>query len=337
MLSEVAAGDGARPDRGTRLQDCVRHAVRHLRCAAPTLVSCTLDMVAAFTAGTKTMDVNGDPVPVLAGVVSENLFDLLDIRPILGRALTAEDNHVGAVDVAVLGHDLWMTRFGGDPAVIGRAVRFSEKPFTIVGVMPPGFEFETGVKLWLPAAPTLDPSNRPSIHNITVVGRLAAGQTVAMARAELGALPVEKLRAQISSATELTRIEVGKPAARAVRGGHAVAGSDLRDHRRVHDADSLRKSRDPGAAPRITAAAGVCGSRGARCRDPGAHPRAALAVFDRYGGRVRSWIAARTVDARNTAVERRARADPADRNGVSHRLSSRGVRGGTRRRESQWR
>ena len=75
----------------------------------------------------------GDPVPVLAGVVSENLFDLLGARPLLGRAIAAEDNRVGARDVAVLSHDLWMTRFGGDPAVIGRGVKFSEKVFTIVG------------------------------------------------------------------------------------------------------------------------------------------------------------------------------------------------------------
>jgi putative ABC transport system permease protein len=213
LLSEVASGDGARPTAARAcaiacdMQYVTYDALRPLTFR-------TLDMVAAFTAGTKTMDVGGDPVPVLAGVVSENLFDLLGVQPMLGRAIVAADNHVGAQDVAVLSHDLWMTRFGGDPAVIGRAVRFSEKPFTIVGVMPPGFEFETGVKLWLPAAPTLDPSNRPSIHNITVVGRLAAGQTVAMARTELGALPVEKLRAKVSSAAELTRIEVAPLRAR---------------------------------------------------------------------------------------------------------------------------
>ena len=65
--------------------------------------------------------------------------------------------------------------------------------------MQPGFESETGVKLWIPAVPTLDPSNLPSIHNITVVGRLAPGQTAAQARTELGALEVGKLRARVSA------------------------------------------------------------------------------------------------------------------------------------------
>jgi putative ABC transport system permease protein len=215
LLSEVASAPGAGAAGGRActiacdMQYVTYAALRPLRFR-------TLDMVAAYGAGLKTMDVMGDPVPVLAGVASENLFALLDVRPMLGRGITAEDNRVGARDVAVLSHDLWMTRFGGDPSVIGRGVKFSEKVFTIVGVMPPGFDFETGVKLWIPAVPTLDPSNRPSIHTITVVGRLAPGQTVAQARSELGALPVEKLRADISTATEITHIEVAPLRARYV-------------------------------------------------------------------------------------------------------------------------
>ena len=63
----------------------------------------TLDVVAAYSSGIKTMDVNGDPVPVLSGVVSENLFDLLDVKPTLGRGFVAADNHVGAEDMATLG------------------------------------------------------------------------------------------------------------------------------------------------------------------------------------------------------------------------------------------
>ncbi len=168
----------------------------------------TLDVVAAYSSGIKTMDINGDPVPVQGGVVSENLFDLLDVKPMLGRAFNAGDNHVGAEDVTILSHDLFVTRFGADPSVIGRAVKFSDKLFTVIGVMPPGFEFETGAKMWMPAAPTLDPSNKPSIHNITVIGRLAPGQTVAQARTELGALDVQRLRTTASTAQERTRIEV---------------------------------------------------------------------------------------------------------------------------------
>ncbi len=206
LLSEVAVDDGSHavPASACRIacdmQYVTYDAIRPLKFR-------TLDVVAAYGSGLKTMDVNGDPVPVLGGVVSENLFDLLDVKPMIGRAFTAADNHVGAEDVAIISHDLWMTRFGGDPAVLGRPVKFSEKLFTVVGVMPPGFDFETGTKVWFPAAPTLDPSNKPSIHNITVVGRLASGQTVAQAHTELEVLPIERLRTQASSAREITRIE----------------------------------------------------------------------------------------------------------------------------------
>lgn len=207
LLSEVASDDGTRSQAAGSckiacdMQYITYDAIRPLKFR-------TLDVVAAYGSGLKTMDVHGDPQPVLAGVTSENLFDLLDVHPMLGRAFTAADNKVGAPDVAILSHDLWMTHFGGDPSILGRAVKFSEKLFTIVGIMPPGFEFETGVKLWIPAAPTLDPSNHPSIHTITVVGRLAPGQTVAQAHTELGALPIERLRAEDVNARDVTRIEV---------------------------------------------------------------------------------------------------------------------------------
>lgn len=214
VLSEVAADAGPYTASVNGCSACDMQYVTYA--AMRPLQFRTLDMVAAYGAGLKVIDVMGDPVPVLGGVVSENLFDLLGVRPMLGRGLTAEDDRVGAKDVVVLSHDLWMTRFGGDPGVIGTGVKLSEKVFTIVGVMPPGFDFETGIKFWIPAVPTLDPSNRPSIHNITVIGRLAAGQTVAAARTELGALPVEKLRAQTSNAKELTRIDVNPLRARYV-------------------------------------------------------------------------------------------------------------------------
>jgi putative ABC transport system permease protein len=207
LLGEVATGEGG---KGAAAGSCrVACDMRYESyMGVRPLKHRTVDLVAAFGAGLKTMDVAGDPTPVLAGVVSENLFDLLGVRPMIGRAFEASDNHVGAADVAILSHDLWMSRFGGDPAVLGRAVRFSEKPFTIIGVMPPGFDFETGVKLWIPDSPTLDPSNRPSIHNITVIGRLAPGQTLAAARTELGALPLERLRADPPGVHSESRIDV---------------------------------------------------------------------------------------------------------------------------------
>ena len=87
-------------------------------------------------------------------MVSGEWFDLLGVRPAVGRALAAEDNRVlGGHPVAVLSHGYWQRRFAGDPGVLGRTVKLNGAAFTIVGVAPPGF-FGVSVgdtpDLWLP-------------------------------------------------------------------------------------------------------------------------------------------------------------------------------------------
>jgi predicted permease len=78
-----------------------------------------------------------EPERVQTGVVSANFFDLLGVRPILGRAfLPGEDRH-GAEAVLVLSHAYWMRAFGGDPSVVGRVFQMNDRPHTVVGVLPP--------------------------------------------------------------------------------------------------------------------------------------------------------------------------------------------------------
>ena len=110
---------------------------------------------------------------------------MLGVRPAIGRGLTAEDDQLGVPLATVLSHELWETQFGKDPGVVGTDVKLSDSHYTIVGVMPPGFRFESGSQFWLPAVPTLDPSTRPSIRSVSVFARLAPGRTLADLRAEL--------------------------------------------------------------------------------------------------------------------------------------------------------
>lgn len=147
-----------------------------------------LDAVVGYTSGAKGLVLGDEIVPVLGGVVSPNAFAVLDARPVIGRVLTAEDDRLGAPLAVVLGYGLWTSRFGADPAILGRQVKLSDSRYTVVGVMPPGFEFEAGSQFWLPVVPTLDPSTRPSIRNVTVVGRLAPGASLAMLRGELSTI-----------------------------------------------------------------------------------------------------------------------------------------------------
>ena len=147
-----------------------------------------LDAIVGYTSGGKGLVLGDEIVPVLGGVVSPNAFALLNAKPAIGRVLTAEDDRLGAPLAVVLGYGLWTSRFGGDPAILGKVVKLSDSRYTVVGVMPPGFEFEAGAQFWLPVVPTLDPSTRPSIRNVTVVGRLAPRATLAMLRGELSTI-----------------------------------------------------------------------------------------------------------------------------------------------------
>jgi predicted permease len=148
----------------------------------------SLDAVAAFTSGAKGLVLGDEIVPILGGVVSPNVFPLLNARAVLGRTFSAEDDRLGAQYTVVLSYALWAGRFAQDPDILGKVVKLSDTRYTVIGIMPAGFEFESGSQFWLPVVPTLDPSTRPSIRNVTVVGRLAPNATVAMLRSELATI-----------------------------------------------------------------------------------------------------------------------------------------------------
>src|SRR5256885_11367179 len=83
------------------------------------------------------------PQPVPGVWVTPEFFGLLNVRPLLGRTFISNEGQPGKDDVLVISHRLWRRQFGGDPAIIGRTVRFRERPMTVVGVMPPHFSFPT--------------------------------------------------------------------------------------------------------------------------------------------------------------------------------------------------
>src|SRR5213082_3096069 len=110
----------------------------------------SLDAVVGYTSGAKGL-VQGDEItPVLGGVVSPNVFALLGAKALVGRTFIAEDDRLGVTPVVVLGHGLWTTRFGQDARILGQVVKLSDTRYTVIGVMPAGFEFEAGSQFWLP-------------------------------------------------------------------------------------------------------------------------------------------------------------------------------------------
>lgn len=148
-----------------------------------------LEAVAAYLTGRATVTGGqGEPERVPSVAATANLFAVLRTEAALGRTFTAAEEQPGAGRVAVLQNGYWRSRFGGDPAVVGRSVILDGEPYEVVGVMPPGFAFPTpDVRLWTPLAPDPDPRNRQS-HGTRAVGRLAKGATLAEAEAEMATL-----------------------------------------------------------------------------------------------------------------------------------------------------
>src|SRR5687768_17501855 len=104
--------------------------------------------------------------PVRGAEISANAFRMLGAAPLLGRALTEQDERLAEPPVAVLSHTLWKTRFDSDPAVVGRAVKLGTATATIVGVMPEGFGFPVNERIWTPlrvSSATLTPRTGPSV------------------------------------------------------------------------------------------------------------------------------------------------------------------------------
>jgi hypothetical protein len=125
--------------------------------------------------------------------ISANAFRLLGEQPLLGRDFRAEDDRAGAQAVVILGHSIWMSRYGADPAVVGQTVRVNHVPSTVVGVMPEAFGFPLAHEIWQPLAlaPNLDTERRDT-RGMRAFGRLAEGVTTAEAQAELNTI-VERL------------------------------------------------------------------------------------------------------------------------------------------------
>jgi putative ABC transport system permease protein len=109
--------------------------------------------MAAITDAPADLTGGGDPVRLFAGVVSPPFFDLLRVRPLLGRTFRPEEATVGKQHVVILGHSLWASRFGADASIVGRTLMLNGVAWEVVGVLPATFEFPDGsLDLWFATA-----------------------------------------------------------------------------------------------------------------------------------------------------------------------------------------
>ena len=149
----------------------------------------------------------GDRPELLSGVrVSPSLLPMLGVQPVVGRVFLAEEALPSAPRVAMLGFETWVSRFGGDRAIVGRAVRMDDTPYTIIGVVPPRTNL-TGrgdpPAVWVAAG--VQASDQSANNNqFRVVARLASGTSLRQAELETvrivrGDEDPEKLGARLAS------------------------------------------------------------------------------------------------------------------------------------------
>ena len=141
--------------------------------------------VATFSGSPVTVTGGGEPERVNAALVTPEFIGVLGVAPALGSTFAAEDGKPGHAPVALLSDRLWRSRFAADPMIVGKPVVVNGVTNTVVGVMPPGFNFPSDAALWQPTEVTTSPNN---VWSRPVVGRLRAGVTQEQALAELKAI-----------------------------------------------------------------------------------------------------------------------------------------------------
>ena len=144
--------------------------------------------MAAFAERTFNLTGVGEPERLEGRRVSANLFDLLGVKPILGRSFVQEDDKPGT-KIALLNESLWKRRFGSDPAVIGRSLALNGESYTVVGVLPNSVRLPAfgnwRDQVWVPMAFPAEEAAQRGNHFLEVIGRLKPGVTLAQARAEM--------------------------------------------------------------------------------------------------------------------------------------------------------
>src|SRR6266571_3950298 len=155
----------------------------------------SFSMMAGYLNGsTINLTYKNNPQRYTGAYVTEDLFKIIGVLPVLGRDFTAEDNKPGAEKVAILGDEIWRRDFGADPNIVGQSVRINGKAATIIGVMPPNFKFPISEELWTPLYNEFPPQPRGDLRlgannrAPAVMGRLKPGVTLDQVNAEFIAL-----------------------------------------------------------------------------------------------------------------------------------------------------
>ncbi len=154
----------------------------------------SFEAIGAFWDHNAFVVIDRDVERMYGATVTAGLFDALGVKPVLGRGFTPEENHIGNNwGTVIISHRIWKDRYGGRADVLGRTLRLNGRVRTIVGVMPPGFEWPEFQEFWIPMG--LDPATdtRENTFMMTAA-RLKPGVSVKQADAEVAAIVATTMR-----------------------------------------------------------------------------------------------------------------------------------------------
>jgi putative ABC transport system permease protein len=148
----------------------------------------SFEAMAAYQGNVFSMSDGNTPTTVIGTRVSSEFFSVLRSTPSQGRTFVPEEEQPGRNQVVVLSYGLWQRAFGGDPNLIGQTLSLDSQKFTVIGIMPSGFEFPQEGELWVPLAWDEKERQTRAIHDYEVIARLKPEVSLAKAQAEMSTI-----------------------------------------------------------------------------------------------------------------------------------------------------
>jgi putative ABC transport system permease protein len=155
---------------------------------------------------------SGERVERVSGAaVTADLFNMLGVMPVRGRTFQPEDDKAGSSPAVVLSHNLWNRWFAADPNIVGQTISVDSTNYTVIGVMPEGFNFPLqteAAQLWVPVSiANADYADQRGAHFLSVIGRLRDGVTIDQARADMRVI-LDRLAAEYPTTNAGYRIDM---------------------------------------------------------------------------------------------------------------------------------
>ena len=148
----------------------------------------TIENASAFREWIFNVTGGAEPQQVPGALISGNFFNALGSQPLLGRTIQPEDDQPGGNNrVVVLSYALWNSRFGVDPKILGQTLNVNAEPFTVIGVMPAGFDYPQHAELWCPLVPGSGLHSNRRAHLLTVLVDQKSVESLGGVQGELAA------------------------------------------------------------------------------------------------------------------------------------------------------